>query len=77
VGVRFDRSTQLVAPELFVDIVRGAGIEPHTTTNGVIAYGDQTMWDLDATISYYLPPDKIMTVAKAMNLTLARATNQG
>jgi hypothetical protein len=71
-GTRFDRRSELEAPELFSALLTSAGIDPPTSAGGIIAYGDATLAAVDAAVTVYLPPAKALKVAKAMSLGTGR-----
>jgi hypothetical protein len=71
-GTRFDRRSELEAPELFGLLLRGAGIDPPTGAGGVIVFSHATLEVVDGAIAVYLPPDEAFGVAKAMALGTGR-----
>lgn len=70
-GLRFDRNSELEAPAVFAEMLTGVGIEPSTGVGGVVAYGEETLIDLDAAVSRMMTPEKVLAVAKALGLGIA------
>jgi hypothetical protein len=70
-GSRFNRYSELVAPNLFSRLLRAVGIEPRASTGGKITYGEATLSDLDEAVSRFLGPEDLLAVANALKLRTA------
>jgi hypothetical protein len=70
-GIRFTRRGELVAPNIFGNLLTAAGVTPTKGVRDKVTYGDATLADLDSAIAWFLPPEKVHAIATTLKLGTA------